>query len=484
MAPVSFNEALQRLQARGVEPTTANLEAELGRKLSPEEQQTLSSIGGQPGAPEDVAQFTGYKKVNVNGIEGVISFFDVNTSQDGPLKMSKEARTALNEFGIEGLVMQDGDLYAQHKDGNQYLIRNTQNFAPDFAAVEAEKERKANEATAKSMLKLAGGAATAAAALATGPVGIAGAAIAAGLTSCGEDTVIDNHKEYTNNTTAEQKVTITTQNYDAQIAYLASLLAELVRLQSQSNADTAAIRAEIAALRKQIADLQSAFAAFAKDNKDFIVAQLLSNEQTHQENLAIIDAIKNNNQLLEYIIEQLTNANADLDKLVKLARGNNMQNSVIIKLMLAMQAELKKNTFQNSIIIKLISEFGAAINDKLATIIANQAEQTDWLQKLYEGMVAINNNLYQADQNNVKLLTAILNKMDQLKQKDPSVNIDLTAVLAKLNEILAAIKDHDVNVKICVRVNVDGKVEFYNPDTGETIPVNEGVNNDLEWLLG
>ena len=117
------------------------------RGISEKDLADLAKLGGTPDAPVDIAS---YKKVNINEIKGVLSVYDAKV-QDGKVKLSAEAREQLKEFGVEGLVMEDGVLYAQHKDGNKYMVSNTQDFTPDFAAVEDEKQREANKRMAEGI---------------------------------------------------------------------------------------------------------------------------------------------------------------------------------------------------------------------------------------------------------------------------------------------------------------------------------------------
>ena len=56
-------------------------------------------------------------------------------------------------------------------------------------------------------------------------------------------------------------------------------------------------------------------------------------------------------------------------------------------------------------------------------------------------------------------------------------NGNINTILAKLDVILKAIKDHDVNVKL----TIDGKIVICDKD-GNVI--NEGEIDNLDWILG
>lgn len=91
-----------------------------------------SNFNGTPEGPGDIPQFSAYKKLDINGIKGILSVYDVN-EQNGQLKLNNEALKQLRQFGVKGLKMEDGAVYAQHKDGNEYYIGSGSDFNIELA---------------------------------------------------------------------------------------------------------------------------------------------------------------------------------------------------------------------------------------------------------------------------------------------------------------------------------------------------------------
>ena len=81
-----------------------------------------AKLGGEMEAPGDVATFS-HKAVDINGTKGLVTFYDSNV-QDGPITLNDAAKKELGKYGVNGLVAHDGELYAQHKDGNEYPLGN------------------------------------------------------------------------------------------------------------------------------------------------------------------------------------------------------------------------------------------------------------------------------------------------------------------------------------------------------------------------
>ena len=114
---------------------------------------------------------------------------------------------------------------------------------------------------------------------------------------------------------------------------------------------------------------------------------------------------------------------------------------------------------------KVTEDYGKQI---LAAVKAGNMSLEN-IRKLVEH---IDNDIHEFEDNAKKMGEAII---EAINKKKCGGNVDLTAVLNKLDEILEAIKDHDVNVT----VDVTGKVEC-NCNCGSK---HEGILGELNDML-
>jgi ribosome biogenesis GTPase A len=108
----------------------------------------------------------------------------------------------------------------------------------------------------------------------------------------------------------------------------------------------------------------------------------------------------------------------------------------------------------------------------LNTINANGADLSSRLSDIYGILKTLNANVIKNNNDNLTFFTKILAAMP--KNIDSP---DFSAILAKLNEILAAIKNHTVDLKI----TVDGHFTICDKDGNV---VHEGEMDNLDWILG
>jgi chromosome segregation ATPase len=202
---------------------------------------------------------------------------------------------------------------------------------------------------------------------------------------------------------------------------------------------------------------------------------------------------------LDTIIKKLGNNTTKLDELIKLLQTMDANNETRNKKILAAIEKLNGNmtagftalielgkehnelqTETNNLIEVAIGllekmpggainleELISAIKDNTEAIILEGNNANAWLQDIYALLTKLNDNVVKGDEENNKVLNKILAAINKLNPTD------ISAVLAKLDAILAAIKDHKVKVVI---VNGEETVQC-DPD------VDEGVKEDLEWLL-
>lgn len=108
----------------------------------------------------------------------------------------------------------------------------------------------------------------------------------------------------------------------------------------------------------------------------------------------------------------------------------------------------------------------------LNTINANGADLSSKLSDIYGILKTLNANVIKNNNDNLTFFTKILAAMPKNIDRP-----DFSQILAKLDEILAAIKNHTVDLKI----TVDGHFTICDKDGNV---VHEGEMDNLDWILG
>lgn len=251
----------------------------------------------------------------------------------------------------------------------------------------------------------------------------------------------------------------------------------------------------------------------------------------------IIKEIGDNNNLIKVVIDKLTEGNKTLSDIRDLLKQNNADNKTIMQLLARIQSLLNENnkislgiynmiknidpkdyTAQLNKIIELLEQLDknndvrtanviAAINKLGDDVAGDLAAILEAIQKLpasqqkdyTEILNAILDKIKEGNAQNDANFKAVLDKIKDLGvsvaygmnaileaiQNQPDYTSRLDAIIAKLDalgakaqEILEAIKDHDVKIT----VDVTGKVTCEcNCNCGKP---HEGIIGDLEDLLG
>ena len=110
----------------------------------------------------------------------------------------------------------------------------------------------------------------------------------------------------------------------------------------------------------------------------------------------------------------------------------------------------------------------------IAAINANGADLSTKLSDLYAVLNVINTNVIQTDSDVTTLLGAILNAIPKKVG-----TTDFSVIYNKLDAILNAIKNHEVNVK----VTVEGHFTICDKD-GNVVHEGQLDDDQLSWLLG
>ena len=223
-----------------------------------------------------------------------------------------------------------------------------------------------------------------------------------------------------------------------------------------------------------------------KDALDKIQA---NQEQQTEVLMAIYGAIQklgdDQGKYFDVIIHMLNNNNMKLDQILNLLaaiKKDTSENNEISKEILEAiknfeggyggDLDISGIMAQLTAILNAINEGNAKQDDMLAILKLINAnvekygkENSEWLAKIYA-------KLEDMDDDTTNFLKLIL---DTLNKIDADMNADLQAVLNKLDEILQAIKDHEVHV------TVDAECHCHCTDEGDP---NEGIKGDINDLLG
>ncbi len=290
-------------------------------------------------------------------------------------------------------------------------------------------------------------------------------------------------------------------------------------------------------LLKEVQALRKDENANSKDTQVILIRILAAIGDNQKALEIIINEIGDNNDLIKVVIDKLTEGNQTLSDIRDLLKQNNTDNKVIMQLLARIQTLLKNNnkisldiynmiknidpkdyTAQLNKIIELLEQLDknndirtanviAAINKLGDDVAGNLAAILEAIQKLpaseqkdyTEILNAILDKIKEGNAQNDANFKAVLDKIKDLGvsvaygmnaileaiQNQPDYTSRLDAIIAKLDalgakaqEILEAIKDHDVKIT----VDVTGKVTCEcNCNCGKP---HEGIIGDLEDLLG
>ena len=192
-----------------------------------------------------------------------------------------------------------------------------------------------------------------------------------------------------------------------------------------------------------------------------------------------------NNKILAYLKEMGCTMAGGFAKLVEIGNTNNALTTKTNEL-INVVIDLLENAPKMEV---NVSEIVAAIN-------AKDGDLSKKLDDILSILKTINCNVVQGNEDNNRLLNKILAAIEGIDSKsvslvnkiieainkktspsNPTVNVDLSKIESKLDDILKAIKDHKVLVE------VDGTVKCDCNCSGGS-SVHEGVINDINWLLG
>ena len=169
----------------------------------------------------------------------------------------------------------------------------------------------------------------------------------------------------------------------------------------------------------------------------------------------------------------------EFEKLVKIGDKNNQlttETNKLINVAIELLGKMPNAVTDLSAVIKAIKETGASLNSSIVNL-ANLLK-------------TVNENVVAGNKTNEKLLNTVISKLDGLDKdcvnyfkqvieaigKKSGQGVDLTKIEKQLDAILQAIKDHKVIIK--------GGCGCCNDENFCNDPVNEGVIEDLNWLLG
>lgn len=499
-----------------------------------------AKLGGEMEAPGDVPQFSAYKKLDINGIKGILSVYDVN-EQNGQLKLNNAALKELRQFGVHGLKLEDGVVYAQHKDGNEYPVGKGEDFNIQLATRSNIDPVSFAKSVGKAFLTtITGGVAAAS----PGPAAFAAAAVAemACQNDKAEQIQIVKEKDYTtllNSIIKEIKglrgdidslrsdvnsgFNKLSDNDKLIINGLDRIFLEIQNFETKfevSQQDMKNLLKNVEAFLKQIEtnqesqiELQIAggksFATFVQqlfdilNNKnmddaakfDAILNKMQEIKDVDTSILAKLDAMFDDSKIIAAIKElsnQVAGANNTLT-LIYNAIMEHGKNSDAIKALLEQVLKNQETQIKNN------SAGFKAVIDAISTIPANEPVDLSTLENLMKQLVALSaDNGVKLDgiakQNDIiiTILKSLGAKMDgfdawfeKIYNKIPAggeggCKLDFEKLMAKLQEILEAIKDHDVHVT----VDVTGKVECHCGCKDSNGVVHEGVIGNLNDLLG
>ena len=436
-----------------------------------------AKFGGEPDAPVDAAQFS-YKKVDINGIKGLLTLYGFN-NDNGNIKLSAEARKQLKEFGITGITAKDGELYAEHKDGTAYLLSNATDY--DLAEVERQAANKGYISSALTAMK---GAAVAVLALinpaAAGVVGTAAAAAACDK----KDDVTDYKFENTNNTNINVSVKAELNSVENLVKELmeqlgvdlSAILSEITALRSDNNANQEAIIKLLDKIMKIITEgnqtLTDIKNSLVKNHKDDVqyqekVLQMLGDIKAALAKIdsrianaytGIVNAIVNSGAKLENIEKLLRQINANVENLGKLVTR---YGDAGLKLGNAILEAIKKLDFNTTVdlsgieaLLKQLVDGQKANGDKidiLTDLFAKASKKAIEMLACLGGQLSIiidkldkNSPDYTAQLNAIIKLLEQLDAnnearnqkvLDAIAKLGTDVTGDLTAILAAINAL-------------------------------------------------
>ncbi len=171
-------------------------------------------------------------------------------------------------------------------------------------------------------------------------------------------------------------------------------------------------------------------------------------------------------EILDAIKKLDGNMTAQFTKLIEIGNRNN-------------QLQGDTNNLVNEV-LKAIKNFNVQPGSQteidltalLNTINANGADLSSKLSDIYGILKTLNANVIKNNNDNLTFFTKILAAMPKNIDRP-----DFSQILAKLDEILAAIKNHTVDLKI----TVDGHFTICDKDGNV---VHEGEMDNLDWILG
>ena len=202
---------------------------------------------------------------------------------------------------------------------------------------------------------------------------------------------------------------------------------------------------------------------------------------------SILSALANGNTQLTEINSRLRTlvnlGNSTLEKIDKLIEIGEMNNVL----------QTKTNSLINEVLdaIKNLPNYKTQLEAIIDSINTNSASLDTKLDDLTNILKAINDNVVEGNATNKQLMGEILNAIKDLDTtaaagfkavitaigNKTQQGVDLTKIEATLSEILDAIKNH----KVEITVDING--HFTCTCCGNDKP-NEGIIDDLEWLLG
>ena len=177
-----------------------------------------------------------------------------------------------------------------------------------------------------------------------------------------------------------------------------------------------------------------------------------------------------NGQTQMEILEAIKKLNGDMTaqftKLIEIGNKNNKLQGDTNNLINEVLKAIKNFNIQPGSQAEI--DLTALIN----TINANGADLSKKLSDILAAIRCLNANVVEGDNNIMAFLSKILGAIPKCVDKP-----DFSAILAKLDEILAAIKNH----KVDVTVTVDGHFTICDKDGNV---VHEGEIDNLDWVLG
>ena len=274
--------------------------------------------------------------------------------------------------------------------------------------------------------------------------------------------------------------------FDAKITNMLNAIATAIADMAAKDVDLNKIQSTLEAILDKIGNDKAQMEQITK-LLQAINANTVINGQTQ---LEILDAVKNNKVPVDEIIKllQAINANtvingqtqlaildaikkldgnmtAQFAKLIEIGSKNNDLQEKANKLIEAVLEAIKKLKIEPG------SQTQVDLEALIDVINANSADLSSKLSDIYTLLMTINANVIEGDSANNEILCKILQKLSG-KTESP----DFSAILAKLDEILKAIKDHKVTIDVTGKITVE-----CNCGNGE---VHEGVIDDLDWILG